>query len=79
MNHMLVSGNGIYDAREVPDELSDAITYNSQCWTKTAISLYNIIDDIDTMLDMYKGDYEAFANAVSEKVKQRHNLIRVIE
>jgi len=38
------------------------------------VKLWKIIDDIDTMLDMAKGDYEGFYKAVSEKVKERFTI-----
>jgi hypothetical protein len=44
--------------------------------TQIEESLWDIIDDIDTALDMTKGNYEEFFKYTSEKVKERFKYIR---
>ena len=42
---------------------------------ETAEKLWNLLDDIDTALDMYKPEMEGFEKYVSKKCQERHNLI----
>lgn len=36
-------------------------------------ALWGIIDDIDTYIDVYKPDLEAYERAIIRKVKERHS------
>jgi hypothetical protein len=42
---------------------------------KQVYELYKLIDDIDTALDMFKGDYEAFAKNTARRVKKRFEIV----
>lgn len=43
---------------------------------QNAIKLWNIIDDIDTFLDIAKGDYELFYKNTAQRVKERAKIFK---
>lgn len=42
---------------------------------KVIFELFKLVDDIDTALDMFKGDYEGFSKNTSQRVKKRFAII----
>lgn len=44
-------------------------------WKGVALVLWQILDDIDTMADMFKSNYEGFAKNTAKRVGQRHKYL----